>query len=608
MNVSDFYFPKDLRVTKQNPLKILVVGSCLSEIFWNNWRKELPGIEGDFLLYNNASDLPAKSREELQKYDLQYVQIPLRSVLTDAAVRVYESQNVSNHDFYEIGTKNIDLMLLKALQYNVEHGLLSVVSNFIVPQFGLAPCLNDFSTGFDISYVVRKLNEYLANKVREYSNCFVADIDSVASSLGKMYFLDDFIGFSTHGSVVYPDWSGHERFPHWTAPQPGRIEAIPDLGETYELKPYEFISAAYSQVEHIYRVFHQVDMIKVVIFDLDNTLWRGQLIEHYQPGANWPYSDGWPLGIWEAIQHLRLRGIAIAICSKNDEDLVVKLWSNAVQPPFVKLDDFVIKKINWKSKAENINEILNVLSLTAKSALFVDDNPVERSAVKSAIPSIRTMGADPFIIKRVLLHASEMQLAYRSKETQDRERLFKNQIIREESRQSMSREDFLMTLETRLSLFCVSNTGHESFSRVRELTNKTNQFNTTGVRWDVNKYQEFFGDGGKIIVFSVADKFADYGVVGAMYIMGSTIAQFVMSCRVLGMNVELAALEEGVCFIRENGGGKVSGILVETESNTPCRNVFINSGFFAEVPGNYTLDEAALPKAVKHVARIRFDY
>ena len=306
--------------------------------------RRIPGVRCDHILFNNAADLPEKSAEEALRYDLQYIQLPLRSVLTDSAIRVADAEKGQEPiDWLQLGKTNIDMMLEKAMAYNAQHGLLSLVATFIVPQVRVAPSLFDARSPKDLTWVVQHLNDYLAQKVRSYHNAYVADVEMIAAALGKQYFLDDFIYFYTHGAVHYPDCG-----------EGGRIEPVPTFGETYENCVDAFFTAVYRQIEHIYRVVKQLDQVKVVIFDLDNTLWRGQLAEHYQPGMDWPHVHGWPLGIWEAVHHLRWRGVAVALASKNDEEIVVARWSDIVDPPFVKFEDFIIREISWRPKAESV--------------------------------------------------------------------------------------------------------------------------------------------------------------------------------------------------------------------------------------------------------------
>src|SRR6185369_2124226 len=88
----------------------------------------------------------------------------------------------------------------------------------------------------------------------------------------------------------------------------------------------------------------------------------------------------------------------------------------------------------------------------------------------------------------------------------------------------------------------IASTEHPDFARSLELLNKTNQFNTTGVRWSFGQMGEFFGCSGRMFVFSVADKYSDYGIVGVVLFKLGFIVQFAMSCRVLGLDVETSAL------------------------------------------------------------------
>lgn len=605
MDAADFLFPRDLEVSAVQYPNILFIGSCLSEAYVLRLREQYKENDLEYILFNNAAELPEKDDDEIGRFDLQYIQLPLRSVLTDAAVRMVDSDlSRSPIDWIELGKANIDRMIEKAIKYNLQNGILTFLSNFVVPQRHISSSIYDENSEGDLCFVISELNKYLSETARCYANTFVADVESIAASIGKRYFLDDAIVFSTHGSVLYPDWAGHEHMPYWTAPDPGRIEPIPDLGTTYEIRTQEFFRAVFRQIEAMHRSFKQIDMVKVVIFDLDNTLWRGQLVEHYRSGEHRPYTDGWPLGIWEAVHHLRRRGIMTAIASKNDQHLVEQMWDDAVQPPFVKLSDFVATGINWEPKAENIRAILQKLSLTPKSAVFVDDNPVERESVKAALPGIRTIGSDPFVVRRILLWSPETQIAKRSTESQRREQMLKLQFAREDEKSSMSRDAFLSGLGSTLSIWQVKDSGHRTFSRIFELVNKTNQFNTTGVRWSPDNYSSFLETGGVIHAFSVKDRFTEYGTVGVVFTRGDQIQQFVMSCRVLGMEIETAAMAHIVATLRrDRGASTIEGHIVETEANMPCRDLFKRSQF-AEVGHqrlHYVLKPDAVPRVSPHV-------
>jgi FkbH-like protein len=603
MNTADFLFPRDLEVTATEFEKIMFVGSCLAEAYVQQFRERFPSVICDFVLFNNAADLPVRTSEEIAGYDLQYIQIPLRSVLTDAVIRIADNdKSESPINWIDLGKQNISLMLKAAMGYNSNGSLLTVVSNFIVPQGRIAPSLDDQDSDQDLTNVIRELNSYLAKELKKYSSAFLADVDMIANSLGKRFFLDDAIFFYTHAGVFYTDWAALESFPHWTHPSPGRIEAIPDLGLTYENKNAEFFDAVFRQIEALYRTIMQTDMVKVVIFDLDNTMWRGQLVEHYQNGAKWPYSDGWPVGIWEAVHHLRRRGIVVSIASKNDQVLIEEKWGDAVQPSFVKYNDFVEPRINWVSKADNIRAILTDLCMTPKSAVFVDDNPVERESVRVSLPGIRVIGSDPFVVRRILLWSPETQIAARSNETVRREEMIRKQVDREREKSSMSRTDFLKSLQSKVAIFEVINSEQGSFSRIFELVNKTNQFNTNGNRWTIEDYRAHFDKGGRVFGFSVVDRFSDYGIVGVAFVLGARVLQFVMSCRVLGMEIEIAVLSRLIEAIRiEQPAVKVSGSIINTEANTPCRDFYVRAGFHQAPSNDYELDGSKSCVSEAHV-------
>ena len=593
MDAAEFLFPSDLEITPSNINKILFIGSCLSEAYV--WRATdiNPALVCEHILFNNAADLPSRTVDELREYNLQYIQIPLRTVLTDAVIRIFDNEKRETPiSWLELGKTNLDEMLDKSMAYNQQSGILTIVSNFLVPQGHAGASLADARSSNDLCWVINELNNYLAEKVRGYRNAYLADIDMIANTVGKRFFLDDFIAFYTHGSVHYPDWG------EWN-----RIEEVPPFTALYENRLNEFFAAVFRQIEAIYRTVNQLDQVKVVIFDLDNTLWRGQLVEDYQPGMEWPHAHGWPLGIWEAVHHLRRRGIMTTLASKNDHDIVVSKWGDAVDPPFVNFEDFIVPQINWQPKAENIKIILEALSLTPKSALFVDDNPVEREAVKDALPGIRTIGSNPFLTRRILLWSPEMQIASLTEESKRREEMLQSQIQRELQRSSLSHGDFLAKLVTSLSIWELDDAAHRTSSRVFELVNKTNQFNTTGRRWGLPDYQAFWREGGRVFAFSVSDRFTDYGTVGVIFISKSEIVQYIMSCRVLGMEVEIAALQNIINIMRSHGVTAIFGNVTPSPVNMPCRDVFIKCGF-TPVDGDaerYQLLPDALPTAAQHV-------
>lgn len=600
MNTADYLFPRDLEVTPGRLRRLLLIGSCLSESYAQEFKKLSPETEIEHILFGNAMALPEKSPEDLAGLDLQYIQIPLRHVLTDGAIRA------GSNDWLAIGRANLDFFLHHALAYAKVRPLLSVVANFVVPQGRLAPSLADLDSELDFAHVVRELNAHLARAVRQHPNTYVADVDAIANSLGKKYFLDDTINFFSHGVVA-----GHDDFlaseAEFSGSAPNRL-----VGHEAEVRPWEsrtaeFYEAALRQAVAIHRTVTQVDSVKLVVFDLDNTLWRGLIGEHYEPGQAWPQMHSWPLGVWDAVNQLRRRGILVSLCSKNDEATVRQKWKQAVPLPFIEFDDFLVPKINWRPKAENIATMLAELSLTPKNVVFVDDNPVERESVKAAFPEIRTLGADPFAVKRILTWAPETQVARLSAESQGREASLMGKIQRDAAQATLSREEFLARLQTEVTLFEVRDTQAPEFFRVQELVNKTNQFNTTATRRQAEDYAHHWSQGGRVFAFSVKDRFSDYGLVGVLFTLGSYVTQFVMSCRTLGMEIELAVLDEvAEQLATALPGAPVLGIVIKSAKNTPSQGVFLAAGFSATAHPQFFV--RAAPPAARHAPHVQVNW
>ena len=164
--------------------------------------------------------------------------------------------------------------------------------------------------------------------------------------------------------------------------------------------------------------------------------------------------------------------------------------------PWISLDDFIAPKINWNRKSENVRAILSELNLTSKSALFVDDSPVERSEVLSGVPGIRAIGGNPFVTRRILLWSAETQRSVLTDESTDRETSYRGILARNAER-----------CRWIANLSCRPSNSHSAAShyqvdspllpRVLELANKTTQFNTTGLKWITPELTTFIENQGR---------------------------------------------------------------------------------------------------------------
>jgi len=602
MRTADFLYPDDLEVTRTDIRRVLIIGSCNALSFENYLKRHAKDTVVELWPRNHVADLPPEPPSAPGSYDFHFIQIPLRSLIADSVI---DFKGFADRAEPVLQRAKIALrhQLEASLAYNRAFGILSFVANFPVPQRPAVCAMRQAGQPADLRWVVQQLNDELARLIEVYDNAFVADAEQVGAAVGKRYFQDEMLNFYTHGNHWFPVERAYDVAEYHNAPQPGRLDPLPLLEDVYESRSDEVFEALWRQCVAMVRVVHQVDSVKMVVFDLDDTLWRGQIAEHYSDGGNWPVFHGWPTGLWEAVHHLRARGIITALCSKNDAGLVAQRWSRAIPAQWLTPDHFVFKEINFEPKAQNIERMIRQASLTPASVVFVDDNPVEREAVRAALPGLRTIGANPYVTRRILLWSAETQVLSLTRESAQREAMMVQQQERELERGATSRADFLAGLGCRVGLRVLGGTTDPRFGRSFELLNKTNQFNTTGVRWTHTDVVEFFRQGGRMIVFEVEDRFSQYGLVGVILYRCGHFIQFAMSCRVLGLDIETSVIN-AILHSEAAGTDRFSADVVKTDANMVCRGIYAQCGFGRDPmkPGHFTRSGAAIAPPAAHLA------
>lgn len=574
MNAIEYFFPKDLLKKEIQLKKILLIGGCLNSQYINLAEKKYTELKIDHITVNNIQELPNYSEDEIAVFDLIFVQLPLRSLLSDNVIRLNEwiDRDGVEAVFNEVLQK-IPLIIENYLKYNLMYGKVTLLSNFIEPQLNTSRALDQRSNS--LGRLIQLINFKIEDLINNYSNVYLLDMNNLAASFGKRFFLDDVTDFYAHNYYLptKPDWSYEIK--------ENNVLPVLQYYDIYDIKGDEFVQIIFEYLNHFFRIYNQVDEVKLVIFDLDNTLWRGLIAEDYSNSNNSPAYFCWPTGIWEIIQILRSRGIIVSICSKNDVEIVKSRWHKASPLGWISFDDFINPKINWKKKSENILELISELNLTPKSVVFVDDNPVEREEVISAIKDIRVIGGNQFETRRILNWSSETQKLHISKESLNREKSYIGLINKINDSKKLTREEFLNGLDIKINFNNIDNKNIDKkkneLLRSIELLNKTNQFNTTNISWSLETLKDFIFNEGTVFIFQVSDKYSDYGNVGCILVQENIIKQYVMSCRVLGMDIEHNVLLKIISEFYK--GNILYAMLVESELNTPCRDVFIKAGF-----------------------------
>ena len=323
---------------------------------------------------------------------------------------------------------------------------------------------------------------------------------------------------------------------------------------------------------------------KVLLLDFDNTLWKGVMgdeeVCHYHD-------------IQENLKKLKDSGILLCAVSKNSISNI--RWDEMTLKP----EDFVVKKINWQPKAQNIMEIAQELNLGLDSFVFIDDNPVERELVESQVPSVVTLDAtDPDTWKMIdMLH--QFPNTQDTESASARTKLYQEQAQRAESMGSGLDHNAMMgSLDLEMK---IREAVSSDLKRVAELVARTNQFNTTTQRYSKTELAKMFKDSEvKIFVSELKDKFGDLGVVciGIVKIIDGSweIDSFIMSCRAMGFSLEQQMIWQIVKSAKENNATLVKGRFIPSDRNQPCENLFLNCGFEKDSANDFSLAEANFAK------------
>ena len=566
MQPSHYRTPRELERTPSPPLRTVIVGSCFASTWPRIFMEDEPGSQCEFYLFNNATILPDALPSDAG-YDFQVVQLPIRTILPDHA---YFAVGESEQAFEALLAQTLDrfkLFLANAMKWNAEHGLLTFVANFMVPQQNPLGRLLPRYDLRNMVHFVERVNRALADEVATYQNAYLLDVDQIAATYGRRYVQDDVLWQFNHGSTLSnADFNKDAQ----------RLEPVEKATDVFDIRNRDYVALIWAELRAMYRTVHPQDPVKLVVVDIDDTLWRGVAAERTEHDNE--YIEGWPLGVVDALKYLKRRGVLLAIASRNDETRVSGIWK-ALFRNRIGFEDFVSRKINWRSKVENFEEILAETNLLPKNVLFIDDNPVEWESILKAFPGVRVLGGSPYQWRRILLWAAETQVATITAESSRRTTMVQAQIEREQQRGQLSRGEFLESLSLRISIRCLDGIADPAFDRALELVNKTNQFNTTGRRWTLQELGGRMDAGARVFIFDASDNYTDYGIVGVIVVDQREIVQFVMSCRVAGMEVESAALSKVLVSMAAQGIDEVSARYLDTGLNMLCRDFFRTTGF-----------------------------
>ena len=310
--------------------------------------------------------------------------------------------------------------------------------------------------------------------------------------------------------------------------------------------------------------------VKCVVWDLDNTLWEGTLIETEDPATLTLRP-----GILKVIKELDSRGILQSVASKNDEAAAM-----AVLERLGVADYFLYPQIHWNPKSGSLEQIANSLNIGIDALALIDDTAFERQQVASVWPQVRTYDVTE-TCGLLVLPEFDVPITAESKARREMYRAEeKRNILMTDAQTDIA--EFIRKCNLRMRLF--EPITEEEKLRCYELTVRTNQLNMTGKKYTAAEFAEILARRDhKNFAFSCTDDFGDYGIVGfGQYrVEGETLVftEFAMSCRVAGKFVESALFSR---LLKTENCSSGSFAVQKTKKNILLRNSLEGIGFAVE--------------------------
>jgi FkbH-like protein len=329
---------------------------------------------------------------------------------------------------------------------------------------------------------------------------------------------------------------------------------------------------------------------KVVVLDLDNTLWGGIVGEDGPGGiAIGPTGLGAAFAEFQdALLALRAQGVLLAVASKNNEADALEIFDH--HPGMrIRREHLAAHRISWQSKSESLRQLAAELSLGIDSFVFVDDSPTECAEVSGVLPEVTVVQLPPDPARYALALRAVPALDRMTLTDEDRMRAaaYAAETARTAARAAAEADPDALRAHLRaLELVVhVRRIGEPDVPRAAQLTQKTNQFNLTTVRRSEADLEAMRRDPAwRLYALDVTDRFGDYGTTGLVFarrVDGETwdLDTVLLSCRVLGRGVESALLRVVTADLIDAGARRLTGRLIPTKKNAPVRDFLPRHGF-----------------------------
>ncbi len=498
--------------------------------------------------YNQYNQEIINPESNLYKFspDITFLIIDTRNILGDFFHFPYNVSISERKNFVEKKLKELQT-LIDIFTSNTKSKL--VIANFNIPTYSPYGIF-ETKTEYGFHQMVEDLNRRLSNNVTKSNSVYIYDFNRFILQYGENNIFDSKQFFFGDMKIS--------------------LDYIPYLAN--DLMSYIIGHLGLSK--------------KCIVLDLDNTLWGGVIGED---GFNGIMLGPEPPGntyleFQRVLLSLFQRGIILAINSKNNKDDALKVIKDH---PYMILKEkhFASMRINWNDKVTNMKEIANELNIGTDSIVFFDDDPVNREFMRLNIPQILTVDfpTDPSQYAQTIKEMNEFNVLNITDEDTKRGKMYVEQQKRNNLEQSTPNlESFLKNLELKI---LIKNSNAFTIPRISQLTLKTNQFNLTTKRYQESDIKKI-SDNHKYLVgcAQVEDKFGDNGITGVFIINKANskewfIDTFLLSCRVMGREVEKAILGYIINHAKENNVELIKTQFIPSQKNKPIEDFLPNCGF-----------------------------
>ena len=324
---------------------------------------------------------------------------------------------------------------------------------------------------------------------------------------------------------------------------------------------------------------------KVLLLDLDNTLWKGLSgenditpIDLSEDGVGLAYKN-----FQRVIKQIKKQGVILGIVSKNNEEDALTIIRN--HPHMIlRLKDFTVLRINWENKANNIVSISKELNVGLDSIVFIDDNEAEQTLIRESLPEV-CVPDFPSSPEELASFMVQLYREYYEKPVVTNEDIkktdqYKSNIERKKLKdRSVDFESYLNSLKMKM----LRVDPKKNKERLIQLMNKTNQFNLTSKRITEQELSQMLcNEKEEIFLYKITDRFGDNGIVAVAiveYDKDAVIIEFTMSCRVMGRKIEDAIIKDVEENARKRGYDKIIGLYIPTQKNKPVKSLYESLGY-----------------------------